>query len=277
MIEKISGCKAASAALAGLMLLPFPALAQERGAKDGWAFTVTAGLLAAPNFFGDDDYQVVAIPSISATYGERFAISFQGISYDFVSSGPLTIGGRLSYDGGRDQDLDNSFFNIWDSGSDDLAGLGDVDDTIELGGYIGYDWQRYEAKLDLRHAVNGGHDGLRGTAEFKAKGRTTAFGKPLFFTIGPEISFGDDNYNSAYFDVTAAQSLASGISPFDAGGGINAIGIHAGTMTPLTERVSLIGFFGYDRLTGDVASSSIVSERGSEHQGTAGMFISYSF
>lgn len=125
--------------------------------------------------------------------------------------------------------------------------------------------------------MNGGHDGLRGTAEFKAKGRTTAFGKPLFFSFGPEISFGDSNYNSAYFDVTAAQSLASGISAYDASGGINSIGLHAGTMTPLTDRVSLIGFFGYDRLTGDVASSSIVAERGSKHQGTAGMFLSNKF
>ncbi|UXX83001.1 MipA/OmpV family protein [Roseovarius pelagicus] len=269
------------------LILPFVACAallaeqansQEMPNEDGWKFTLSAGMIAAPYYLGDDDYQLSAVPGFRVSYGDRFEASPFGLRYAFISGGPIRVGGIVSYDWGRDQELDGSPFGLWGGGgSTELLGLGDVDGTVELGGFIALGGPRYTARFELRQAVDGGHDGLHGSAELKANGRTTAFGAPMFFSFGPELSFGDDDYNSAFFDVNAIQSAASGITAFDAGGGINSIGLHATTVVPVNDHVSVIGFAGYDRLVGDVGKSTIVSERGSSNQGSAGFFLNYSF
>ena len=137
--------------------------------------------------------------------------------------------------------------------------------------------QQFSARLELRQGVDGGHDGLYGEPELKYNGSFEIGQAPIFFSVGPVITFGDDAYNSTFFDVSAAQSAASGLSQFDAGGGINSYGLHASAVLPLSESTSLVGFVNYDQLAGDIADSSIVQERGSENQTTVGLLLSYSF
>lgn len=54
-------------------------------------------------------------------------------------------------------------------------------------------------------------------------------------------------------------------------------GLQASAFVPLNQNVSLVGFAEFDKLTGDVGDSSIVQERGSEDQVTAGLLINYTF
>jgi MipA family protein len=54
-------------------------------------------------------------------------------------------------------------------------------------------------------------------------------------------------------------------------------GLHASAYVPLNQNVALVGFAAFDQLTGDVAESSIVQERGAEEQVTAGLILNYTF
>jgi len=91
------------------------------------------------------------------------------------------------------------------------------------------------------------------------------------------VTFADDAYNSAYFDVSALQSAASGISQYNAEGGINSYGLSMSLMMPVSQTTSLVGFVDYEQLTGDVGGSSIVQERGSQDQVRVGVFLNYKF
>lgn len=269
----------ASAAIGTTLLIPTAGFAQNFGddADSGLRFTISAGVISSPTFLGDDEQQISVFPNITLSYGDRFTASLDGVRYTVFSQGGFSAGVVGAYDFGRDEDPDDNPFVVDSSDSTDLVGLGDIDGTIELGGFVEYEAQQFSARLELRQGVDGGHDGLYGEAELKYNGSFEIGQAPIFFSVGPVITFGDDAYNSTFFDVSAAQSAASGLSQFDAGGGINSYGLHASAVLPLSESTSLVGFVNYDQLAGDIADSSIVQERGSENQTTVGLLLSYSF
>lgn len=268
-----------TAALGALLVLPSTLLAQEFGGddSDGLQITISAGVISAPSYLGDDDQQTSVFPNITLSYGDRLTASLDGIRYTVFSQNGFSAGVVGAYHFGRDENPDDNPFVIDGGDTTDLVGLGDIDGTFELGGYVEYEAQKFSARLELRQGVDGGHDGLYGEAEVKYNGSFDAFGRRAFFSIGPSVAFGDDAYNSTFFDVSAAQSAASGISQYDAGGGVISYGLHASAVVPLSEKMSMVGFVNYDQLAGDVGDSSIVQERGSENQTTVGMLLNYTF
>lgn len=263
-------------ALIPALIAPTSVLAQD-GGDGGLQFTVSAGVISAPSYLGDDDQSVSVFPNITLSYGDRLTASLDGIHYAAISRGGWRAGPVLAYDFGRDENPDDSPFVVSGGDTNDLVGLGDIDGTIEIGGFVEYEAEWFGARLELRQGVDGGHDGLYGEAGVTYNGAFNAFSRTAFFSIGPAIAFADDAYNSTFFDVSAAQSAASGISQYDAAGGIISYGLRATAVLPMTERTTLVGFVNYDQLAGDVADSSIVQERGSEDQITAGIFVSYRF
>jgi outer membrane protein len=80
-----------------------------------------------------------------------------------------------------------------------------------------------------------------------------------------------------YFSVDAAQSLASGLPVYDAGGGIRSYGAGAQLRYEVTPQWGTYVYVEYERLTGDVADSPLVALRGSANQTTVGAGITYSF
>ncbi|MFK7993077.1 MAG: MipA/OmpV family protein [Granulosicoccus sp.] len=243
----------------------------------GLEVTVSAGVLSAPAYLGGDEYQTSVIPNVTLKYADRWSASLRGIRYVALSDNGWQAGPLLSYDFGREERIDDNPFAISSESSTDLIGLGDIDGTLELGGFVEYEARAFSAKLELIQGVDGGHDGLSGKASVSYRGQFNVLGPPAFYSIGPALSFGDDAYNSTFFDTSAAQSVASGISQYDADGGVNSIGLHSSVFMPLTRATSIVGFLQYDELTGDVAESSLVTERGTTNQVTTGLFLNYRF
>lgn len=243
---------------------------------EGWNLRLDFGLMAAPKYLGDDDYQISALPGLRLSYGDTFFASVnEGVGLNLINTGPWRAGPMLRYDFGRDQDGD-SLFRISGGGTSDLQGLGDVDGTTEIGGFVEYSLDQFEAYLELRQGL-GGHDGMVGSARVDYKTMLRGFGPPAFFSVGPTVSFASSQYTSAYFDVNAVQSAASGLTMYDAGGGITSYGINAALTLPITQRAAITAIAGWDVLTGDVGDSSLVRERGSRHQGRIGVFTGLRF
>lgn len=266
--------------LAGAAILPVPAYAQnsdeteDQGQNQGWQVSLSAGAVYNPIYLGDDDYQISVFPNLTVQYDDLLTASIQGIEVNAINSDGFKAGPVARFNFGRDEDGGNPLG--LGGGTDDLIGLGDVDFTVELGGFAEYSVGNFSAKVELRQGVNG-HEGFVGDAELKYGSTFDAFGRTGFFSLGPEMAFGDKKFNSAFFDVNAAQSIASGLSQYDAGGGINSYGFHGSVVVPISDRFSVIGFAGYDQLSGDIADSSLVQERGSEDQAIAGIMLNYRF
>lgn len=264
---------------AALICLTSTAMAQDqRGGnkQHGWNVSAGGGFIAAPSYLGDDEYQFMAVPNIRVTYDDKFFASIQdGAGYNIVNNENWRIGPLVRYDFGRDEDGDSTF-RIGGEDTDDLRGLGDVDGTAELGAFIEYKMQPLYAKVEILQGV-GGHEGMTGTASLQYKGRTQLQQKAILYALGPKIKFADSNYHQAYFGVNADQSLASGLSKYDADSGLLSYGIGASVIMPITDQTSSVFFMSYERLGEEAANSSLVEQRGSEDQGMAGLFINYTF
>jgi outer membrane protein len=266
----------ATIACVGLLCLSTPVAAQERPADEGWRVYVGAGGLYAPAYEGDDDYRLSALPSIRVEYGDRFSTSVEnGARYQLLDGANLRAGpiARLKFP--RDEDGGQTFAITGDD-SDDLVGLGDVDASVELGGFVEYDLGALTLTAEARQAVSG-HEGLVADLGAQWSGRAEAFGAPMRWSIGPRARFVDDDYVDAYFGVDAGQSLASGLPIYAPRGGLYSYGVGASSLIPLTRdgQWSAIVFAGYDKLAGDAAESPLVRLRGSEDQASVGVFLSY--
>jgi len=245
--------------------VPFAASAQQPPERD-WTFTVGAAGFYAPEFLGSKDYEFVPVPDLKVEYKNRFFASmFEGVGYNIVNSEGWRIGPIAKYAFGRDE-------------SDHIAlrGLGDVDDTIELGGYAEYSFDPFSVKLEMRQGL-GGHEGLVGEAGLSYSNSIETLGSPVFFSIGPRVNFANDDYNNAFFGVTAAQSAKSGLAQYKAESGLVSYGIGGFMMMPITDSISASAFAGYDRLGEEAADSPLVRQRGSEDQFIVGLGLSYQF
>ena len=120
----------------------------------------------------------------------------------------------------------------------------------------------------------GGHEGLVGTIGADKIWRD---GDRYVFSIGPRVLFSDARYQRAYFGVTPAASLASGLPAYRPGGGVHAVALASGLSYQLNNRWGLFGYARYERLVGDAAKSPIVRELGSRNQLSGGIGLNYTF
>ncbi len=253
------------------LTLPFQAIGEE-----GWSFSAGAGLIYTPTYYGDDESQLSAMPNFRVSYGERFYASLgEGIGYNLVNHKGFTAGPVMKYNFGRSEDGSNPFA-LTGEDSDDLRGLGDVDGAVELGVSLGYDHAPLRIKVEARHAV-GGHEGFVGDASVHYADRTNIYGQSVIFAIGPELSYTDSNFNKAYFGVNRAQSAASGLAEYDADEATVSYGIGGNIMIPHNAHIATMAFARYSRLGATIADSSLILERGSEHQASFGVLVNYSF
>lgn len=252
--------------------------AQGQPANEGWALIVGTGALYSPSYEGDDDYSLSVLPNVQLKYGDRFFASVQeGVGYNAVKNDRLRAGPIARVRFSRDENGDQAFA-IAGNETDDLRGLGDVDTSIELGGFLDYDLGNMKLSAELRQAVSG-HDGLVADLGARWSGVLTLLGPPLIWSVGPRLRLVDDQYTSTYFGVTPAQAIASGLPQYEAGGGLYSYGVGAVSILPLTRDGAWSAVFlaGYDRLSGDAADAPLVQLRGDEDQATLGVFISYTF
>lgn len=265
------------AAAVCIMFAPYMAAAQPADERAGWRVGVGGGTMFAPTYVGDDDYQLSLLPNIQIRYGDRFFASVQdGLGYNLINeenwrAGPIA---RIAFP--RNEDGDQPFAIAGDN-TTDLIGLGDVSATAELGGFAEYRTGPISARFEARQGVNG-HEGFVGDISMNYGGRSFVLGPPLIYSVGPRLRLVSDNFQSAYFGVNAAQSAASGLPQFDAGGGLHSYGVGAAFILPITRdnSASAVLVAGYDRLAGDAADAPLVVQRGARDQASIGLYFSFS-
>lgn len=252
------------------------ATAQERGAS-GWRLSVGAGAIASPSYEGDDEVRLSIVPDIRVAYGDRFFASVQeGIGYRAVLTPNLQAGPVARVKFGREESGEQAFALSGDD-TGDLVGLGDVDTSLELGGLVQYALGPMLIETEARQAVSG-HEGFVADIGLRWRGQVALDGSTLRYGVGPRVRLVDDDYVSAYFDVDAAQSAASGLAVFDADGGLYSYGVgaNAARRPNGASPWSIGAFASIDQLSGDAGESSLVRTRGDATQVSGGVFFSRS-
>src|SRR5262249_60519711 len=97
------------------------------------------------------------------------------------------------------------------------------------------------------------------------------------FSGGPRLRLATAPALNPYFGVTSAQSAISGLAIYDAKGGLRSYGAGAQARYLWTPQWATHVFLEYERLSGDVSGSPIVTQRGSPDQVTIGFGFTRSF
>ena len=119
------------------------------------------------------------------------------------------------------------------SASDVGADLPEVKFSIEPGAFVAFQpSESFRLRAELRKGVTG-HKGWIGVASADFIVRE---GDEWLFSIGPRLTWSDDRYHDAWFGVTPAAAVTSGLPAYDPNGGIQAYGATATFLTQLSPR-----------------------------------------
>lgn len=233
--------------------------------SEGHRVRAGLGTQVKPKFLGSDEYRLALLPSIDVAKGDAefdFGAPDDGLSIPVIKTGRFSLGPSVNLASGRkDKDVG--------------VPLGRVKTTIELGGFAEAEViDDVRLRGELRKGLNG-HDGLVGSVGVDKVWRD---GDKWLLSLGPRVLWSDAKYQRAYFGVSPAAALASGLPAYRPGSGVHALALQGGGLTQLGRGpFGLFGITRYERLVGDAAKSPVVRQLGSRNQWTAGLGLSYTF
>jgi outer membrane protein len=236
------------------------------GAAKDWTVTIGVEGRMTPSYEGSDRYVFLPLPLFDvrkAGTPRRFHGPRDGFGVPILDTGMFRAGPAIKIKLPRRESDDS-----------DLNGLGNVDWTIEVGGFLEF-WptQWLRTRGELRQGI-GGHHGIVGDLMADLVMPVTP---QLTLSGGPRTTFMSDKAVDPYFSVNAVQSANSGLPVYSAGGGFYSYGAGVQARYEWSPQWATNVFVEYARLTGDAADSPIVALRGSRDQWQVGLGVSYSF
>lgn len=232
-------------------------------AERPWLFTLGLWTVGKPAFAGSDELDLAVKPIISfRREGDKEELNLPSDHGGFalVRTERLRIGPSFNVEGER-KARDHA----------ELTGLNDVPWTFEGGAFVEY-WptSMIRTRAEVRRGFNG-HEGLIANL---AADVVLEPDDRWRFTLGPRIALADDTYLNAYFGVSAAEAVTSGLRAFDPKGGLYSAGVAGSARYRWSPTWATLGYVQVDQLLGD-AEKSPITERGSETQVTVGLGVTY--
>ena len=211
------------------------------------------GVGFAPAYEGSDEYRVFGFPIVSYNSGREGPRRFEFRALDDIRLhalrfGGLSFGPLAGYSFGREEDA-----------SDRLAGLGDVDGGLVLGGFASFDTEvatgvTLGADIAVSSQVTGDAFDERSflglpvpvrdrVEENYGYGYTVDFGASAEFDLSPRLNlatrvgaeYASEEYMRTFFGVNGSQALAA----FERGNSISTFGTPGGPFTPLAAGVGV--------------------------------------
>ncbi|MDO9226864.1 MAG: MipA/OmpV family protein [Pseudomonadota bacterium] len=259
------------ASLALLMLAAAPAMAEENlppAQSEGLHGSLGLGVGVRPAYEGADERKTRLTPNINLFYGDTYFLTgmtaganlwqhttAQGLS---ISAGPL-----LALRRGRDED-DNAA----------LTGLGDIDYSLDAGGFIRFRKDGWQARADVRKDVSNGDGGA-------TVNLSVGYGMPvtqnLRLRANLDTAWASTAYMNTFYGIDATQSANSGIAQYAAGSGFKQVGASLSADYAISREWGGFASLRYTRLIGDAADSPIVAAGGSKDQVATTVGIKYRF
>jgi MipA family protein len=252
---------------------PAPASATSVPAAPDWIVTIGGGAGMGPAWPGANKYFFTGSPRFGIRKGElgtqpAFSATRDGLGFPLFNFGQFKIGPSFEVISRRKA-----------SDYTELNGLPDVGFALQAGAFAEYwpvPWLRLRG--DVRQGF-GGEKGVTGDAFLDA---VVPLGR-FRFSGGPRVTVQSSKAVSPYFSITPAASIGSTaaglpqLPVYNATGGIYSYGSGGKVEYFINEHWSAYAYGEYERLTGSVAGSPLVTMRGSPNQLTAGLGATYSF
>jgi outer membrane protein len=227
--------------------------------------SIGLGVGLAPDYEGSDDYAGVPIPYVDVKWANHMAINLLGnkAKVNLIPSSYWRGGVVGEYIPERD-DVENS----------KVDNLKDVDASLMLGGFFGFEYRNWSASIEAMDDVADGNDGaiVRLLGGYKIP-----IDQAWSLSIGAFTTWADDNYMEAYFGIDSANAARSGLSTYDANSGFKDVGLNLTVSYQPWEHWGFMGLARYARLLDDAEDSPVVDDEGDANQFSAGILVIYKF
>lgn len=224
----------------------------------------TAGLavIAGTEYMGSDERRTLAVPLLNYQWANGwFAGVSNGVGYNFSRSPGMQYGLRVTADLGRKA-----------SRSPALRGMGDIDASAELGGFVNHTLASgFILTTSLRYGAGNDNKGL--VADLGAV-YSTELTPRWRLSVGAALTAVNAEYMQSYFGVSPAQAAASGYRRFAPTAGIRDVRGNVALSYQLSREISLTGALSTVTLVGDAADSPLTRKKSSVNGFAA---VSYAF
>lgn len=215
---------------------------------------VMLGVGAGPQYYGSDKNTGAAVPAAQYNFGRRY-VSLQAnyLSINLVDDPHWQAGpaGILRF--GR-HDVDDP----------QVAALGDVDMSLDLGGFVAYQIggpdprSRWRLNAGVLQDVTGTHGGF--VADVGVR-RWVPVGKYGALGMSVASSWASEDYMDTYFSVDAAGAAVSGLPVFTAGSGWRDVRAMAVFIQPLSRKWAVGAGVLYSYMLDGAADSPVTLSR----------------
>jgi len=214
----------------------------------GWGASIGAGLATVPKYPGASKQRARLVPLFAINYGGRVFVGPFGIGVAALRWNGFRAGPVLGFERGRSEADDPR-----------LAGLGDISTSITAGVFAGYAMGPLEISATVRQAISHSTNGLSGLLQLNLRHVFPA--TRTLIAIGPDLEFGNSDFQRTWFGISPTQSAASGLPVYTAQAGINRVGFHASLTYRASAHILLRSFARVSDLTQDAARSPVVERR----------------
>lgn len=183
-------------------------------AKESPDWDVNLGLAGGmrPTFAGSDRYRAIGLPVFLIRYNDMVSLADDGLSV-YWHTGNFRIGTAFTYEGGR---LDHETNGLFESGDNRLKGLGNVDSSLGVRGFVSYQFHSIYADISSTKYFGPDDKGLLVSAGVSAP----ISRKSWIFRPYARVTWADSNYMQTLFGVTAFQASHSVFTAFNAPSGL---------------------------------------------------------
>lgn len=242
---------------------------EEKVVKDQFDVWIGVQGLAAPTYFGSDDYRYYPLPIVQL---ETYDKSPSPFIFDSIAGAGVKL---VDYHGAY-----LGVAGYWRPGwsaKDDLKGLDDRDSGLQASALIGYE-NRYglDAKIISSWGITGDVKGMLVTGKLEQDLQLSSWWR---VTPGVAVSWGSNEYMDNYYGISAEESYRSemNLSAYDADSGFRDARIYLENTFQVTDNIRLY-LDGYiDFILDGAKDSPIVKDVGSDIGYGGSLGISFKF
>ncbi|MEM7049533.1 MAG: MipA/OmpV family protein [Acidobacteriota bacterium] len=217
-----------------------------------WDVEIFLGVELEPDYAGSDDSEIEPDAGVRALFrdakGNRYILSLGEASAIFDLGPKTAFQVTFEYEEGRENE------------NAALAEFDEVRDTLEaqlsLFRRFGNSWAGAVFQPDIL-------DRGKGLVYFLALGHDRAIGERMLLSPRVDVSWGDSEHMFTEFGISAPVAEASGLAPYEPGGGLKSATLGTGLRYDFSRRWSLLADLEVEHYFGRAADSPLIRDEGS--------------
>ncbi len=227
---------------------------------DGFRVSAGIGIGFTPDYIGSNNYRPRALPIFDIYYKKLWRITGSRFTYNYYTNGNLTVGPVVALRFGRKEGRNKA-----------LQGLGDIDNTLEVGGFLNYKRESLIFYADIRQAL----DSNKGQVARLTLSHGIFKKNQFMGAVALHAKWLSKDASQTLFGISPAQAANSeyNLDQFTAGAGLSQVSANFIVAHRYNKKTRSIALLSIGQLMGDARQSPISGAGPNDGQGSRTQII----